>query len=442
MNAGPSRIETDSLGRVGVPAGVLWGAQTARALQASAIGTQRMPMDVIHAIAWLKWAAAVVNGELGALPEHEAQAIAGAALRVAGGQFDGEFPLTVWQTGSGTQSHMNVSEVIARLACEPPRAWGAASVQVDAQDDVNLGQSTNDVFSGAMHVAVALRVKSGLLPALQQLRSALARKSDEFGAAPGTGQHPPQGAAPPAPSLAFDTCDAQLDLCEDQLRHALGAVHGLAIGSSTAAAGRDRPTEFGPRVVALLAQRLQLPLVLARNPRAAMPGHEALVALHGALRLLAITLGRMAGDTRLPGSSPTPPGTVQPAQAEALSMVCAQVIGHDAAIGFAASQASMAPNICRPLIVLDVLDSLRLLTDAMYGFSEHGVMHLQADAARVPAQGPDHGHDKRQGATLRDAALALGPANSTGPFDVWVAAGRLLAPQPQPQPQQRPRAGA
>jgi fumarate hydratase class II len=467
LNAGPTRIETDSLGAVDVPAGVLWGAQTARSLRFFAIGTQRMPMDVIHAIAWIKWAAAVVNGELGALPVPAAHAIANAAQRVADGQFDGEFPLSVWQTGSGTQSHMNVNEVIARLASEPPGPGGAPSLQVDAHDDVNRGQSSNDVFPSAMHVAVALRVKSGLLPALRQLRSALAGRAEAFDAVVKIGRTHLQDATPLTLGQEFGGYEAQLALCEDMLRHALGPVHALAIGGTAVGTGLNTHPEFGPRVAALLAQRLDLPLVQARNLFAALAGHEALVALHGTLRMLAIALTKIASDIRLMGSGPRAglgelrlpanepgssfmPGKVNPTQVEALTMVCAQVIGHDAAVGFAASQGQFELNVYKPLIVLDVLDGLRLLTDAMYSFSEHCVSHLQADEARVQehlraslmlatALTPHIGHARtaqvaqqahEQGSTLREAALDLGVV-SAEQFDRWVDARRMLAPQAQ-----------
>jgi fumarate hydratase class II len=465
MNAGPGRIETDSLGTVDVPAGVLWGAQTARSLQFFAIGDQRMPLDVIHAMAWIKWAAAVVHGELGLLSMPVAEAIAHAALRVAGGQFDGEFPLSVWQTGSGTQSHMNVNEVIARLASQPLRAWGAASVQVDAHDDVNLGQSSNDVFPSAMHVAVALRMKAGLLPALQQLQVTLAAKALAFKAVAKVGRTHLQDATPLTLGQEFGGYAAQLDLCSAMLAPALSLVHALALGGTAVGTGMNTHPEFGVRVAALLAQRLDLPLVQANNLFAALAGHEALVALHGALRMLAIALTKIASDIRLMGSGPRAglaelrlpanepgssfmPGKVNPTQVEALTMVCAQVIGHDAAIGFAASQGQFELNVYKPLIALDVLGSLRLLTDAMYSFSTHCVTHLQVNETRVQGQlqdslmlatalAPHIGHARTaqvavqahaHGSTLREAALALG-AVSAEQFDSWVDVRRMLAPQ-------------
>ena len=465
MNIG-TRIETDSMGAVEVPQNALWGAQTARSLNFFAIGTQRMPLEVIHAMAWIKWAAAVVNRELLLLDAAPARAIAMAALRVAAGDHDDAFPLSVWQTGSGTQSHMNVNEVVARLASQALRADAGATAAVDAHDDVNRGQSSNDVFPSAMHLAVALRTKFSLLPALAQLRGELAAKAQAFSHVVKVGRTHLQDATPLTLGQEFGGYEAQLGLCEHSLRHALGAVHTLALGGTAVGTGLNTHPEFGARVAALLAQRLDLPLVQAANLFAALAGHEALVALHGALRMLAIALTKIGNDIRLMGSGPRAgfgelqlpanepgssimPGKVNPTQVEALTMVCAQVMGHDAAIGFAASQGQFELNVYKPLIVLDVLDSLRLLADAMYSFSEHCVMQLQVDTARVQSQvqsslmlvtalaphiGYAHAAQVAQLAhandsSLREAALALG-AVSAEQFDAWVDARQMLGPAP------------
>jgi fumarate hydratase class II len=459
----PTRTEHDSLGAVEVPVNALWGAQTERSLTYFAIGAQRMPLEVIHAIAWIKWAAAEVNCELLLLGAHKARAIAKAALQVAAGDADHAFPLSAWQTGSGTQSHMNVNEVIARLATQSLRSECLTPI-VDAHDEVNLGQSSNDVFPSAMHVAVALRAKFSLLPALRRLSDELALKARDFHDVVKVGRTHLQDATPLTLGQEFSGYVAQLALCEDSLRHALHAVHALAIGGTAVGTGMNTHAEFGPRVAALLAQRLDLPLVQARNLFAALAGHEALVAFHGALRMLAIALIKIAGDIRLMGSGPQAglgelrlpanepgssimPGKVNPTQVEALCMVCAQVMGHDAAIGFAASQGQFELNVYKPLIVLDTLDSLHLLADAMYSFSQHCVMHLQVDEARLRAQvqsslmlatalAPHIGyrhtaqvaqHAHAQGRTLREAALALG-AVSAEQFDLWVDARRMLGP--------------
>jgi len=467
--AAAMRAEHDSFGAIEVPSAALWGAQTARGLRFFAIGEQRMPLELVHAMAWVKWAAARVNLDLGLLDAAKAQAIAGAAHRVAAGEFDAEFPLSVWQTGSGTQSHMNVNEVVAHLATQAmPCKRGAAPVVVHAHDDVNLGQSSNDVFPTAMHIATALRARFSLLPALQQLRVALEAKALAFAGIVKTGRTHLMDATPVTLGQEFGGYAAQLALCDDSLRHALHAVHRLAIGGTAVGTGLNTHPGFGPRVAALLAVRLDLPLVQADNLFAALAGHEALVAFHGALKMLAIALTKIASDVRLMGSGPRGgfgelqlpdnepgssmmPGKVNPTQVEALTMVCAQVMGHDAAIGFAASQGHFELNVYKPLIALDTLDSLRLLADAMYSFGEHCISGLQVDEARVgqvlhgslmlvTALAPHIGYARAalvaqraraDGSSLRDAALALGVV-SAEQFDRWVDARQMLAASDHP----------
>jgi fumarate hydratase class II len=455
-----TRTETDSFGAIEVPASVLWGAQTARSLHFFAIGTQRMPLQVIHALAWIKWAAARVNSDLGLLAAPKARAIAAAALRVAAGEFDEEFPLSVWQTGSGTQSNMNVNEVVAHLAAQALDD----GTQVHPNDDVNLGQSSNDVFPSAMHLAAALEVRRGLLPALAELHSALSSRAQAFKDIVKIGRTHLQDATPLTLGQEFGGYAAQLGLCEDALRFALGAVHGLAIGGTAVGTGLNTHADFGARVSALLGTKLDLPLRQADNLFAAMAGHEALVGLHASLKMLAIALNKMANDIRLMGSGPRAglgelllpqnepgssimPGKVNPTQVEALTMVCAQVLGHDAAIGFAASQGQFELNVYKPLIALDTLDSLRLLGDAMSSFSRHCVAGIAVNEARVrqglqgslmlvTALVPHIGyaraahiarHALQHNSSLREAALALGEV-SAAQFDAWVDPRRMLAP--------------
>ena len=475
--AGPvhgTRTESDSFGAIEVPASALWGAQTARSLHFFAIGTQRMPLEVIHALAWVKWAAALVNRDLGLLEATSADAIATAARQVAEGHFDDQFPLSVWQTGSGTQSNMNVNEVVARLAAAalngpasdlPEPVAAAVMHQIHPNDDVNRGQSSNDVFPTAMHVAVALQAKDDLLPVLCELRMALANKTDELKAVVKVGRTHLQDATPVTLGQEFGGYEAQLGLCQSALIHALAAVHTLAIGGTAVGTGMNTHPLFGAGVADLLARQLKLPLTQAANLFAAMAGHEALVAFHAALRMLAIALTKIANDIRLMGSGPRAgfgelrlpenepgssimPGKVNPTQVEALTMVCAQVMGHDAAIGFAASQGQFELNVYKPLIALDTLDSARLLADAMRSFTRHCVAGIGVDTVRVAAllQGslmlvtalaPHIGYERAahiakaahaQGISLRDAALANG-AVSAEQFDAWVDARRMLAPQ-------------
>jgi len=460
-----TRTESDSFGPIDVPVDALWGAQTARSLRFFAIGEQRMPLPVIHALAWVKWAAARVNRDLHLLDAAKSQAIAEAARRVAMGEFDAEFPLSVWQTGSGTQSNMNVNEVVASLAMRSLGAGVAAAPKIHPNDDVNLGQSSNDVFPSAMHIAVALQVKLHLLPALQALRSALTAKALAFSTVVKIGRTHLQDATPVTLGQEFGGYAAQLALCETSLAQARLMLHKLALGGTAVGTGMNTHPEFGARVAALLAEQLELPLAQADNLFAAMAGHEALVALHASLKMLAIALTKIGNDIRLMGSGPRAglgelqlpqnepgssimPGKVNPTQVEALTMVCAQVMGHDAAIGFAASQGHFELNVYKPLIVLDTLDSVRLLADAMHSFAQHCVAGISVNTARVEellqsslmlvtALTPHIGYDRAaqiarhahaHGSTLRAAALALG-AVSAEQFDAWVVADQMLGPR-------------
>ncbi len=465
-----TRTESDSFGPIEVPADALWGAQTARSLQFFAIGEQRMPLQLVHALAWIKWAAAKVHGELGFLAPARAQAIADAAQWVAQGGVNDQFPLSVWQTGSGTQSNMNVNEVIATLASRALGASDPSEKRVHPNDDVNMGQSSNDVFPSAMHIAVATLTTRNLLPALALLRSALAAKAAQFADIVKIGRTHLQDATPVRLGQEFGGYEAQLQLCELQIQHALQAVQTLAIGGTAVGTGLNTHPEFGSRVAAKLSQHLGMPLRQADNLFAAMAGHEALVALHAGLRMLAIALTKIACDIRLMGSGPRAglgelqlpenepgssimPGKVNPTQVEALTMVCAQVFGHDAAIGFAASQGHFELNVYKPLIACDTLDSLRLLADAMRSFARHCVAGIQVNEARVgqllqsslmlvTALVPHIGYDRasriakhahQQGSSLRAAALDLGEL-TPAQFDAWVDPLQMLAPHASSKP--------
>ena len=457
------RTERDSFGEIEVPAAALWGAQTARSLRFFAIGEQRMPLPVVHALAWVKWASAKVNGDLYLLDAAKARAIADAAFDVAHGTYDAEFPLSVWQTGSGTQSNMNVNEVVARLAS---RALEETQV-VHPNDDVNLGQSSNDVFPTAMHIAVAQHANQILLPPLQALRGALMDKSRAYASVVKIGRTHLQDATPITLGQEFGGYEAQLTLCETAMRNALPALYCLAIGGTAVGTGLNTHAEFGPRVVATLATKFNLPFKQADNLFAAMAGHEALVAFHASLKMLAIALVKIGNDIRLMGSGPRAglgelqlpenepgssimPGKVNPTQIEALSMVCAQVMGHDVAIGFAASQGQFELNTFKPLIALDTLDSIRLLADSISSFTRHCVAGIEVNAARVedllqrslmlvtalvPHIGYDRAaqvakHAQAKGSTLREAALALDVVTAAQ-FDQWVNARDMLGPRKQ-----------
>jgi fumarate hydratase class II len=455
MTEPSTRIETDSFGPIEVPAAALWGAQTERSRRYFAIGQQRMPLPIIHALAEIKRAAAEVNRALGLLDEDKAGAIVAAATRVAAGEFDAQFPLSVWQTGSGTQSNMNVNEVIANLASLALGCELGSERRVHPNDDVNRGQSSNDVFPTAMHLAVVPQARA-LLGSLARLRTALRLKATKLADTLKIGRTHLQDATPVTLGQEFGGYEAQLAIAEAALRHALPAVHALAIGGTAVGTGLNTHPQFGKRVAEVLAARLGAPFGVAPNLFAAMAGHEALVSLHGALRTLCVALNKIANDIRLMGSGPRAgfgelilpanepgssimPGKVNPTQVEALTMVCAQVMGHDVAIGIAASQGHFELNVYKPLIACDVLDSLTLLTDAMASFTAHCVEGIAVDKQRttellerslmlVTALAPHVGYDRSaaiarhahaHGTSLREAAVAVGGV-SEAEFDAWV----------------------
>jgi fumarate hydratase class II len=374
---------------------------------------------------------------------------------VAAGEFDHQFPLSVWQTGSGTQSHMNVNEVVARLASSAAGDATSGPPSVHPNDDVNRGQSSNDVFPTAMHVATALKVRP-LLASLGDLRTALQRKAMQWKDCIKIGRTHLQDATPVTLGQEFGGYDAQLALAEAAVRRALPPVHALAIGGTAVGTGLNTHPQFGRRVAEVLAHRLGEPFVVADNLFAAMAGHEALVGLHGALRMLSVALTKIANDVRLMGSGPRAgigelrlpanepgssimPGKVNPTQVEALTMVCAQVMGHDVAIGIAASQGQLELNVYKPLIAYDVLDSLGLLADAMASFAVHCVQGIEVDVERttqllnrslmlVTALAPHIGYDcaaeiaaraHADGTSLREAALSTGSVSAED-FDRWV----------------------
>jgi fumarate hydratase, class II len=463
------RTEHDSFGAMEVPLTALWGAQTARSLRFFAIGEQPMPLAIIHALAWIKWAAAKVNGDLGLLDTALAQAISEAARQVAMGKFDAEFPLSVWQTGSGTHSNMNVNEVVAHVATRTLFKICNAAITVHPNDHVNLGQSSNDAFPSALHIAAADQVTNTLLPNLHYLHAALTSRALAFDAIIKIGRTHLQDATPLTLGQEISGYAAQLTLCADSIGHALLAVYSLAIGGTAVGTGLNTHPEFGVRVAQALATQLALPLRQADNLFAAMAGHEALVALHASLKMLAIALIKIGNDIRLMASGPRAglgelllpqnepgssimPGKVNPTQIEALTMVCAQVMGHDAAIGFAASQGQFELNVYKPLIALNTLDSIRLLADAMHSFTEFCVVGIKACEPHIKslmdrslmlatALTPHIGYDQAariakhalaHNSTLRDAALTLGLV-SAAQFDAWVKPAAMLHPWAHPR---------
>ena len=457
-----TRIETDSLGPIEVPANAYWGAQTQRSLINFAIGDERMPLAIVHALALVKKAAARVHTRDGELPTDIARLIEQAADEILAGQHDAQFPLVVWQTGSGTQTNMNVNEVIAGRANELAGQGRGGKAPVHPNDHVNRAQSSNDCFPTAMHIAAARAVHDALLPALTELSNGLAMQAERHAGVLKTGRTHLMDATPISFGQELSAFVAQLNTAAQAIRATLPAVCELAQGGTAVGTGLNAPAGFADAIAAELAALTGLPLVSAPNKFAALAGHEPLVALSGALKTLAVALMKLANDLRLLGSGPRAgfaelrlpanepgssimPGKVNPTQCEALSMLACQVLGNDATIGFAASQGHLQLNVFKPVIAHNLLQSIRLLADGCRNFQRHCVAGMEPDAARmaehlerslmlVTALNPHIGYDKAaqiakkawaEGTTLRAAALALG-FTTAAEFDAWVRAQDML----------------
>ncbi|MFC5300957.1 class II fumarate hydratase [Azospira restricta] len=459
-----ARLEHDSFGDIEVADERLWGAQTQRSLHHFAISDERMPAELIHALALVKAAAAAVNRDLGLLPAAKAAAIVAAANEVADGRHADEFPLSVWQTGSGTQTNMNINEVLANRASEllgGPRGKGRL---VHPNDEVNRGQSSNDIFPTAMHVAAASAVTERLMPALARLTAALDDKANAFAGIVKIGRTHLQDATPLTLGQEFSGYVAQLRHAAAAIAAALPALYQLAVGGTAVGTGLNAHPEFGARVAAALAARTGLPFAAAGNRFAALAGHDALVAAHGALKTLATALFKIAndvrwlasgprsglGELRLPENEPGSsimPGKVNPTQCEALTMLCCQVLGNDVAIGVAGASGNFELNVFKPVIAHNFLQSVRLLADGMASFERHCVRGIEAQRERiaelverslmlVTALTPHIGYDKaaeiahradREGTTLKEAALALGYV-SAAQYDEWVVPAAMTGP--------------
>ncbi|HSA91128.1 MAG TPA: class II fumarate hydratase [Burkholderiales bacterium] len=459
-----SRLEKDSFGAIEVPADRLWGAQTERSRRFFRISGERMPLPVIYALALVKKAAAAVNLELGLLEKSKSEAIQRAADEVLAGKHDAEFPLVVWQTGSGTQSNMNVNEVLANRASELLGGSRGQKRLVHPNDDVNLGQSSNDVFPTAMHVAAARALKEDVLPASEALRATLAKKRDAFASIIKIGRTHLQDATPLTLGQEFSGYVAQLEHAQAALRAVLAPLYELAIGGTAVGTGLNTHPEFAARVCRRLAAETAIPFAEAGNKFAGLAGHEPLVFAHGALKTLAAAASKIANDIRLLSSGPRSglgelripenepgssimPGKVNPTQAEALTMLCAQVIGNDAAVAIGAASGHLELNVYKPMIIHAFLQSARLLADGCRSFDEHCARGIEPNEARirellerslmlVTALAPHIGYDRaaeiakkahREGTTLREAALALGHV-SPADFDRWVRAEAMIGP--------------
>jgi fumarate hydratase class II len=452
------------MGTIEVPAERYWGAQTERSLQHFAIGHDQMPPAVIHAFGVLKGAAATVNAELGLLDARRAELIERAAREVADGTLDAEFPLRVWQTGSGTQTNMNVNEVISNRANELAGGERGSKDPVHPNDHVNCSQSSNDTFPTAMHVAAVFQLRERLIPSVTALRDALAERSEAFAGITKIGRTHLMDAVPLTLGQEFSGYVAQLDADLMRIGAAMGSLYELALGGTAVGTGLNTHPEFGARVAAAIAARTGAPFVTAPNKFAALAAHDAIVFAHGAIRTLAVSLTKIADDVRWLGSGPRSglgelvlpenepgssimPGKVNPTQCEALIMVCVQVLGNDTAIGIAGSRGNLELNVCKPVMIFNFCNSVDLLSDSCELFCEYCVVGLRADEARisehlerslmlVTALNPIIGYDKAatvakkahaEGSTLRDAAVALGYLTAAE-FDEAVDPERMAMP--------------
>ena len=464
--ADDQRIERDSFGDIAVDARRLWGAQTQRSLELFEISTERLPAELIGALARVKRAAAVVNAELGRLDRAKAHAIAAAADEVVAGRHDAEFPLVVWQTGSGTQTNMNLNEVLANRASQLLGGPLGPQRLVHPNDDVNRGQSSNDVFPTAMHVAARLAVVQRLRPALAALHTTLLAKSRDFAGLVKIGRTHLQDATPLTLGQEVSGWAAQLGQVLARLDDALPPLAELAIGGTAVGTGLNTHPEFGARVAAELARTTGEPFVDAANKFAALAAHDALVHLHGVLKTAAAALTKVANDVRWLASGPRAglgeitipenepgssimPGKVNPTQCEALTMACCQVFGNDVAVNVAGAGGAFELNVYKPVIAHALLQSLRLLADASRSFDLHCARGIAPNETRlaegvqrslmlVTALAPHIGYDRaaeiakaahRDGSSLRDAAIASGLVGAEQ-FDAWVQVDAMLGPRP------------
>ncbi|TAM52945.1 MAG: class II fumarate hydratase [Paraburkholderia sp.] len=450
------RIERDTFGEIAVPAARLWGAQTQRSLQNFKISTEKQSPELVTALALVKRAAAEVNLELGVLPADKARAIMQAADEIIDGLHAGEFPLAVWQTGSGTQTNMNLNEVIANRASELLGGERGEARKVHPNDDVNRGQSSNDVFPTAMHVAAASGIVKHLLPALATLRATLEAKSRAFADIVKIGRTHLQDATPLTLGQEFSGYAAQLSHGIAHIESALPHLYELAQGGTAVGTGLNAHPQFAARVAAAIGRLTGLPFVTAPNKFEVMAAADALVFAHGALKTLAAGLMKIANDIRWlasgprcglgeisipenePGSS-IMPGKVNPTQSEAVTMLCCQVFGNDVAINFGGASGNFELNVFRPMIAHNVLQSIRLLADGAQSFNDHCAVGIEPNRTRidtllneslmlVTALNPHIGYDKaaqiakkahKEGTTLKAAALALGYVTEAQ-FEEWV----------------------
>jgi fumarate hydratase class II len=462
IDATGMRTESDSMGRMDVPAQHYWGAQTQRSLLHFSIGDDRLPMAVYHAYGYIKKSAALVNARAGRLPQWKGDVIARAADEIISGRLDSEFPVFVWQTGSGTQSHMNVNEVIANRAIQLVGGQIGSKKPIHPNDDVNMGQSSNDTFPTAMHIAAATEITVRLLPRVETLIKAIVEKADEWRNIVKIGRTHLQDAVPITLGQEWSGYAAQVDGSLSRIRHSLDALYQLPIGGTAVGTGLNAPPNFDQDMVDEISEQTSLSFTVAPNKFAALASLDAMVEAMAGLRSLAVSLFKVANDVRWlasgprcglgelvlpenePGSS-IMPGKVNPTQCEALLMVCMQVMGLDAAVAMAGSQGNFELNVMRPLAIFDYLHAARILGDASEKFRVFCIDGAEPDRERIrellerslmlvtalsPEIGYDHAaaiaHDAYQkGIGLRDAAVASGRITAER-FDEVVRPERMV----------------
>lgn len=456
------RTESDSMGAVAVPADHYWGAQTQRALLHFAIGDDRLPVSLYRAYGYVKKAAAETNCALGTLPNWQADAITRVADEIIAGKLDSEFPVPVWQSGSGTQSNMNVNEVIANRANQLLGGKLGSNQPIHPNDHVNKSQSTNDTFPTAVHVAAALAIRHRLLPNVVELRQTVTAKAKQFADVIKIGRTHLQDAVPLTVGQEWSGYAAQLDDAAERIKRSLPGLYELALGGTAVGTGLNAPKGFAEAAAERLARLTGLPFVTAPNKFAALASIDSIVEAHSALRGLAVALIKIANDLRWLGSGPRSglhelvlppnepgssimPGKVNPSQAEAMLMICTHVFGADAAIAFAGAQGNFELNTFRPIVAHTLLGSIRLLGDACAKFREHCIAGIELDQPRieemlarslmlVTALTPLIGYDRaaaiahkahQEGTTLREAALASGYVTAEE-FDRVVDARKMV----------------
>lgn len=459
-----TRVETDSMGAIDVPNDRYWGAQTQRSLMYFSIGQDKMPTELIRAFGILKKAAAIVNQALGKLPAEKATLMIQSADEVIAGKLNDHFPLSVWQTGSGTQTNMNANEVIANRAIELAGGVLGSKSPIHPNDHVNMSQSSNDTFPTAMHIAAAEVIHQRLIPMVKKLRDALQQKSDEFQDIIKIGRTHLMDAVPLTLGQEFSGYVTQLDQALARIESTLPGLYELAIGGTAVGTGLNTHPEFAQRSAAEIANLTGLPFVSAPNKFAALAAHDAIVSTSGAIKTLACALMKIANDLRWMGSGPRcglgelvlpanepgssiMPGKVNPTQCEAMTMVCVQVIGNDTAIAVAGSQGNFELNVFKPVLVHNLLHSIRILSDACESFTDYMVVGIEPNRDRiqhflenslmlVTALNPYIGYDRaakvaykayQENKTLREACIELGFLSGEE-FDRFVRPDQMISP--------------